>query len=127
MGRRWAPPRITPFPPALDGLGPVPTAVQQEQHTLPSRSALQQNYPNPFNPSTTIQYSLAVPTRVRLTVHDLLGRRIRTLVDQHQPGGLHAVSWDGTGPRDQPVGVGVYLYRLETQDRVQTRKLVLLK
>ncbi len=83
---------------------------------------LNQNYPNPFNPSTRISYSLAKNGFVRLTVYNSIGQKVRTLVSQEQSRGEHSVQFDAND-----LSSGVYFYRLQAGDNVQTRKLVLLK
>ncbi len=91
-------------------------------------NALAQNYPNPFNPQTTIAFSLAARTRVRVDVFDVSGALVRTLVDETREAGSHSdVRWDGTDAARQPVASGVYFYRLRAGDFSQTRKMVLLK
>ncbi len=93
----------------------------------PEWSFWSQNYPNPFNPSTTIQYSLPEPCHVIVEIFDLLGRRVRTLVDQEQLTGPYTVTWDGTDGSGTPVATGVYLYKLRAGDYVQSKKMLLLK
>lgn len=94
---------------------------------LPESFTLSQNFPNPFNPTTTIEYSLSVQTDVTLTVYNLLGRRVTTLVDAEQAAGDYRVEWDGTAYSGEPVATGVYFYRLETSSGMQSRKMLLLK
>ena len=89
---------------------------------LPSSVALHQNYPNPFNPVTTIAYEIPQGAHVRLVVYDNLGREVRVLAEAQQPAGRYTVSFDASG-----LGSGVYFYRLQAGDIVQTRKLVVLK
>ncbi len=101
------------------------TATEPDE--LPAGYSLSQNYPNPFNPTTTIVYSLAEPGAVRLTIYDLLGREVRTLVDRDMPAGTFRVTWDGTGAEGSLVASGLYLYRLETAVGQQTRAMVFLK
>ena len=99
------------------------TAVSvEEENEQPAGFTLSQNFPNPFNPSTTISYSLANPGHVKLVVTDLLGRTLSTLVSRDQPAGSYTVNWDAA---NRPSGV--YLYRLEVEDRVEVRRMVLLK
>jgi hypothetical protein len=81
--------------------------------TLPKEFALLQNYPNPFNPSTSICFSLPVKSRVVAEIYNLLGQRVRTLVNGEQPAGTHMVEWNGTGEAAQQLGSGVYFLRLE--------------
>lgn len=87
-----------------------------------SRFALEQNYPNPFNPVTTIKYSLPENTTVILTVFDVLGRLMITLVNEYQTEGFHSVQFDG-----KELSSGIYFYRLEANNFIQTRKLILVK
>lgn len=89
--------------------------------------ALRQNAPNPFNPSTLIEYSLAADGPVTLTVLDAQGRHARTLVAAVQSAGLHAARWDGRLESGARAASGVYLYRLEADSELQTRKMLLLK
>jgi len=90
-------------------------------------TALEQNWPNPFNPTTTIAFSLPSPKRVRLDVFDVNGRRVVTLASGVMPAGRHEVEWKGMNAGGQPVGSGVYFYRLQTDERILTRRMVLLK
>ncbi len=84
---------------------------------------LHQNYPNPFNPTTTIGYDLIKSGHVTLTVYNLLGQVVTTLVDQHMGIGHHSVQWGS----DESVSGGIYFYRLRTSGNVEIRKMVLLK
>ena len=86
-----------------------------------------QNYANPFNPVTTISFQLPVDSRVSLRVFDLLGREVKTLVEEHAEAGIRTAAWDGTNSSGNKVGSGVYLYRLTTPSFTSTRKMVLLK
>jgi len=85
------------------------------------------NYPNPFNPQTTIEYSVARQGDVRVAVYDLLGRQVRTLVDRTQKSGHYRIVWDGKTQWGQSVTSGVYLIRLESKDKVLSKKVVLIK
>ena len=96
--------------------------VDIEEGELPGTFALDQNYPNPFNPVTTIQYTLGAASNVKLTVFDVLGRKVATLVDGTQPTGTYEVTFEAT---DLPSGL--YLYRLETATHTFTRSMMLLK
>lgn len=97
-----------------------PVAVPEE--TVPAGFALHQNYPNPFNPSTTIRYSVPGAGQVHLTVVDMLGREVATVVDGRIAAGEHTVAFHAGR-----IASGVYLLRLITQSGVLTRKLVLMK
>jgi uncharacterized delta-60 repeat protein len=101
-----------------DQLGATPENVS----TMPAEFALNQNYPNPFNPSTKIVYALPRAGRASLIVSNLLGQKVADLVDEMQAGGSHTVFFDGSA-----FPSGVYLYRLQTGEFVQTKKMLLLK
>lgn len=93
----------------------------------PKIYALEVNYPNPFNTSTRIAYSLAEAGPIRVDVYNILGRRIRTLVDEVKPAGRHEVLWDGTDDQGAPVASGIFFYKIEAGQFVETRKMVLMK
>ncbi|MEW6753108.1 MAG: FlgD immunoglobulin-like domain containing protein [Candidatus Latescibacterota bacterium] len=93
----------------------------------PRDFALLPNVPNPFNPETLVRYRLAAQTPVRLEVFDMLGQRVRTLVEQTQAAGIYQVAWDGRDGRGEAVGSGVYLCRLEAGSFVMTRKMALMR
>ncbi|MBN2289032.1 MAG: T9SS type A sorting domain-containing protein [Candidatus Glassbacteria bacterium] len=97
--------------------------------SLPKAFSLAQNSPNPFNPATTIGFSLpeGFAGKVSLKVFDLRGSLVRVLVDEAGQSGSFTVFWDGTDYRGRSLPSGIYLYRLQTDDFVQTRKMVLLK
>ncbi len=85
------------------------------------------NSPNPFNPETKISYSLATPGKVELSIYNILGEKIRTLVNEVQDAGEHNRIWDGRDQNGKPVASGVYLNRLKANDTIQTRRMLLLK
>jgi flagellar hook assembly protein FlgD len=97
------------------------------EELLPDVYALHQNYPNPFNPITTLRYDLPEQSLVNITIYDILGREIRTLVNTTQDAGFKSVLWNATNDYGKPVSAGVYLYQIQAGDFVQTRKMVLLK
>ncbi len=101
--------------------------VPNLEHPLPESFELSQNYPNPFNPSTTISYSLPRRSDVTIEIFNLLGQRVRTLVDESQSSGPHKVEWDGRDAEGKTVSSGVYLYRLKAEGGVLSRKMILLK
>lgn len=100
----------------------VPTPVEKSHVTIPDAIILNQNFPNPFNPSTQIAYELTTPQNVRLSVYDITGRRIATLINSRQSAGSHIVSFNANN-----LSSGIYFYRLEAGDFMQTRKMILLK
>ena len=95
--------------------------------SLPTRFVLHPIYPNPFNPSTTISLDLPKREAVKLTVFDITGRVVRTLLDKQLAAGSHRVTWDGKNEAGHPAASGVYLFRLSTPDYQQTVKGTLLK
>jgi hypothetical protein len=111
------------------GNGPF-TAVVPENAPRPFEYGLDQNYPNPFNPTTTIRFSVPAASNVSLVVYDILGRRVRTLVDQPKGAGVYSVVWDGKNESGSGVASGVYflMMRAEGQERYQkTVKALLLR
>jgi hypothetical protein len=101
-----------------------PTGVGAPQ---PAGIVLHPAYPNPFNPTTTIEYEIPARAHVRLTVFDVSGAVVASLVDETQSRGRRSVTWNARSSRGTPLASGVYLYRLEAGDEQQTRKMVLLK
>ena len=93
---------------------------------VPKNFRLLQNYPNPFNPSTTIPYELHQPGYVRLEVFNLLGQRVRVLVDESQSAGSHTAIWDAKDEGGQGVAAGIYIYRLTVDEASDSRQLVLV-
>jgi hypothetical protein len=100
------------------------TSVEETvaSETIPSEYELFQNYPNPFNPTTAISYSVVRTSNVQLSVYNLLGQKITTLVDGVKNPGKYSIVWNAV---DLPSGV--YVYRLEVDNVVRTRKMTLLR
>ena len=94
---------------------------------IPLGYSLSQNYPNPFNPVTTLKYGLPEQSMVVMTVYDLMGRGITTLVNQVQKAGYHTIRWNGTDQSGQVVSAGLYIYRITADDFTSTKKMLLLK
>jgi len=84
-------------------------------------------YPNPFNPATTIPFTLSRSARVAMRIYDVLGRRVRGLIDEERPAGPQAVMWDGRDDRGRPAASGVYFVRLESGGQVRNGKMALIK
>ncbi len=91
------------------------------------RTQLLCNYPNPFNPETKISYSMANSGNAELTIYNIKGQRVKTLVNDHVEAGEHSIIWNGKDEKDSDVSSGVYFYRLKTADGVQNKKMLLLK
>ena len=94
---------------------------------VPLDFVLYQNYPNPFNPKTKISYQLGKRTHVVLEIFNIMGRKIRTLVDNTQRSGSHTVTWRGLDGTDRLVSGGVYLYRIRTETFTSVKKLIFIR
>jgi hypothetical protein len=101
--------------------------VVENPDVIPEGYALRQNYPNPFNPSTEIAFEIPYDQRVTLTVYNLLGQPIRTLISDVRSAGVHTVTWDGKDDKGFNMASGVYIYRLETKDVNLAGRAVLIK
>ncbi|MGB8656515.1 MAG: S8 family serine peptidase [Candidatus Zixiibacteriota bacterium] len=109
-----------------------PTSVEEQPSSAPQRFCLYQNYPNPFNPSTMIRFNVQgsrfkVPIPTTLTVYNLLGQRVRTVLDEPKTAGDYEVIWDGRDDGGKEMASGIYFYQLRTGDFTATKKMVLLK
>ena len=98
-----------------------------EELSLPTEFALEQNYPNPFNPSTQVRYALPEEAYVILSVYDMMGRRVRTLVQGTEPAGYQSVLWNATNDLGLPVSAGVYICTIQAGDHRKNMKMILLK
>jgi hypothetical protein len=94
---------------------------------LPKEFALQQNYPNPFNPTTSIKYNLPKEAIVKIVIYDLMGREIRTLLNEKQNAGYKSIIWNGRDNNGQMVSSSMYIYQMITDEFQKTRKMMLLK
>jgi hypothetical protein len=103
------------------------TSLSVDEEFIPTEFALHQNYPNPFNPVTTLNYGLPEQSMVVMTVYDLMGREVTTLVNQVQKAGYHTIRWNGTDQSGQVVSAGLYIYRITAGDYSVARKMILLK
>jgi hypothetical protein len=98
-----------------------------EQVTVPTVFALEQNYPNPFNPSTQIRYAIPEQSMVTIGVYDMMGRKVRTLIQGNISAGYHTTVWNATTDKGLPVGAGMYIYTIRAGAYHQMKKMVLLK
>ncbi len=106
----------------------MPTGIGEEKgFEVPKSFILHQNYPNPFNPSTNISYQLSKPSHVVLTIYNLLGQEINSLVNEIQAPGAISVSWNGRNEVGERVGSGVYFYQLQVNAEIQIKKMLLLQ
>jgi uncharacterized repeat protein (TIGR02543 family) len=116
-----------------DGKGPVlliltntPVGIEEEE-MVPTRYALHQNYPNPFNPRTTIKYDLISNADVSIQIYDILGRKVKNLLDEKQGPGTFSIAWDGKDDSMKPVDSGIYLLRFRAGMFIENGKMVLIK
>lgn len=118
---------VPTFTHGIVGVG-VPAGVRElESGAIPQTYSLEQNYPNPFNAGTVIRFQQPVDGNVRIDVYNILGHRIRTLVDEFRSAGTHQADWDGRSEEGVEVATGVYFYRITAEQFTSTRKMVLLK
>lgn len=103
------------------------TSVRERPASSALTFNLSQNYPNPFNQNTVIQYSLPKSSKVELVIYNLLGQKVRSLINQTQTAGYKIVFWDGKNDKGENVASGVYFYKLQYGDLKQTKKMLILK
>jgi hypothetical protein len=104
-----------------------PMAAGDRPHNTPAVYSLNQNYPNPFNPSTVINYSMERKGKVNISIYNILGQHVKTLVDGEVEAGPNQVIWDGTDQEGSGVASGVYFYKMTTEKYVETRKMALMR
>ncbi len=113
---------LSMYAPRISGIAPT-----HQEAALPRSLVLSPNYPNPFNSTTAIRFEVPETGRVRLVLYNVLGQRVRTLVDTKHNAGTYAVRWDGKDDAGRQAASGVYIGRLEAGGSVEVRKLVLLR
>ena len=100
--------------------------VEVNHPMLPNQFMVYQNYPNPFNPSTTIRYDLSEQSYVQISIHDLLGRNVRTLVKELQDAGQKSVVWDATDADGRSISSGIYLLSVNVDSESLVKKMMYL-
>jgi hypothetical protein len=95
--------------------------------TIPTSYSVAQNYPNPFNASTVIRYSLPEQARVKIEIYNILGQKVKTLVDEVQTAGYKTVEWNGTNAQNRTVASGVYFYKINTGKYSEVKQMTMLK
>jgi len=110
----------------VSGVGIMLARIELDAQ-LPHILVLYPNYPNPFNPVTTLRYDLPENAMINITIYDMLGRQVKTLINQTQDAGYRSVIWDATNDYGKPVSAGLYLYQIQAGEYIQTKKMVLLK
>ena len=102
-------------------------AIEETEEIVVSSFSLDQNYPNPFNPTTTIGFTLSKASQTNLTIFDVLGREVAVLTDELRNAGTHTIEWDGKNKNGKQVPTGIYFYRLQTNEGVLSKKMLLVK
>ena len=98
-----------------------------EEFIVPYTTRLNQNYPNPFNPRTTISFTLNQRQRVKIEVFNIAGQLVNVILNDELEAGQHTIVWNGVGESNRQLTSGIYLYRMTSQNFVETRKMILLK
>ena len=104
-----------------------PTLSFINKQSIPNVYVLDQNHPNPFNPTTTLRYDLPEDVMVNITIYDMMGRQVKTLINGKQSAGYKSLKWNATNNLGQSVSAGLYLYMIQAGDFRQIRKMVLFK
>ena len=112
---------------ALSDLDMFTDVEGKEEVKVPASFSLGQNHPNPFNSETIIEYSLPKASQVKIAIYNILGQKVRTLLDQRQSAGYKRVIWDGKNEKGKVVSSGIYFYRMETEEFVRSKKMLFLK
>lgn len=115
------------LPLTLDLSGELKEEEDKNSASKPTVFSLYQNYPNPFNPETSIRYALPQDAKVKLVIYDVLGKKLKTLVNEHQSAGFKAAWWDGKDEEGNQAASGIYFYRLETENFSEVKKMMLVK
>ena len=101
--------------------------VDENFEALPRQFALHDNYPNPFNPETRIRFEIGNQANVQLIIYDMLGHKVRTLVNDNYDPGMYVINWDGMNDNHQPVSSGPYLYRIKAGEFIDHKKMILIR
>jgi len=99
----------------------------EDKNMLPGKFSLSQNYPNPFNSSTVINFEIDKPGQVKISVYDLLGRTVATVLNDYLDAGQHSVIWDVNHPINNRLSSGVYFYKLQTENSNACKRMIYLK
>jgi hypothetical protein len=104
-----------------------PSIISENKYfEQPTHFILYQNYPNPFNSGTVIRYKLEIPSFIKLSIYDITGRKLSTLVSEMQPAGSYKYFWDGLNDSGQKISAGIYLFRLEANNQHSCKKMILI-
>jgi hypothetical protein len=101
--------------------------AQSSASALPTEFSVSQSYPNPFNPECVIAYALPIDCQVKLSIYNILGQKVKVLVDEYQSAGYKSAKWDGKDDQGRDMASGIYFYRIEAGNFVQSKKMLLMK
>ena len=101
--------------------------TNDENVSIPETFSISDNYPNPFNPSTIISYNLPKDSHVNISIFDVLGRKVKTLTNQHMKAGKNKVQWNGENDHGKLLAAGVYIYKILSGGYNQSKKMILVK
>jgi len=103
------------------------TSVREEEGAVPKEFALFQNYPNPFNPNTQIKFSLAKRTKVELSIYNILGQKVKNLLNEEMETGSYVATWNAKDEKGYDVSSGIYFYKLSSKEFTKTKKMLLVR
>jgi hypothetical protein len=119
-------PEVRELQPAFEG-GLISLEARSGGAPIPTTYDLSQNVPNPFNPSTQVSFALPKAGQVTLSIYNVLGQQVTTLVDEYLPAGYQTVTWNGTDRTGHTVASGVYFYKIKAGEFSETKKMMMLK
>ena len=105
----------------------ISTTIDNKNIKINENFTLEQNYPNPFNPTTTIRYNIPKNAHVNINVHNMLGQKVKTLVNSDQKIGYRSVIWNGKNDAGELMPSGIYIYKMIINDQVKSHKMILMK
>jgi hypothetical protein len=111
----------------IQALYDINTSVTENNPEIPLENYLYQNYPNPFNGQSVIKFNLRKSGEVSLEVYNILGKKVRNLINKEMPNGFHSVTWDGRNDKGERVSSGVYFYKLKASGFSLSRKMLFLQ
>ena len=123
----WVDPRANGLNVYANNMLYLSTDIDDNNTQLPQGFKLMQNYPNPFNPTTEIAFNIPQNSFVTVSVYNMLGQHVKTLVEKEFSAGVHLVSWDATNAYDKKVASGIYFYKMETAEFTDMKKMILIK
>ena len=103
------------------------TEIEENQNAIPNEFILHQNYPNPFNPTTAIHYTVPVAGVVELTVYNIFGQEVKTIINEFKLAGSYRVTWDGRNNFGNNVSSGIYIYKLQSVNQLRMKKMILVR